>query len=926
MNKFLLFLFGICIVLDIHSQVFRNLSVKDRLSDLIVNSIYKDSVGYVWFGTSSSVERFDGVYLKRFSVPVTNEKEKEVNVIIGMPNREIWFGNNAGLWRITGDEKVERVATDRITGKVFALLYDGSGKVYVGSENGLFIYEESGITQILLEQNALAEANVIKGLALDSDNLWIATLDGLYAMSTTTHAVKSYKPDKKDITASYQEVYIQKKTIYLGTLDSGIVSFSIEKESFEHYMDLGCITSLSGDQENTLYVGTNGGGIYFISTDDKKIIKNVRHDAEVPDGLHSNSVYSLLIDDMGIIWAGLFQLGVDYTLYQRGLFEMYRHLPEINLRYSAIRTIEIGAEGMLIGTRDGLFYVDEKRGIYKRFSSSELRSQMIMCSCLFEGKFYIGTYGGGMYVLDPKTMLLSDFESQQENPFITGNVFSITADYWNNLWIATSNGIFRYEDGQLKFHYHSKNSKLPKENIYRIYFDSMHRGWVCADSELLLIEPTSDRHITDKFPPGFINKKLIRSIYEDSCHNLYFLPDKGHLFVSDLALSRFKKISGTPLDGRNLQFMIEDDENWLWIGSNDGLFRYDKGDNFISYNFSDGIPSSIFLNCIPKKEADGTLWFGSSQGLLYTHPDKINQAKKELYPLLITDVSVDEEHYSMKGGKECQLSIGPVKEKLTIHFSGFTYTDPQYMIYEYKLDGKDEHWKLLSGASEVSYYGLSAGNYVFRLRHLGDTDSEISLKLSVSSTIPFYWITLGIILFAGIGAYIFYRRKERKLVSQGDTQKSVPLVESETAEKAKILMISEVSELPEGREVAHKYKSSNITNEECQELMERLKEIMLTDRLYINPELKIVDLAHRLDVPTYKLSYLFNQYLNLSFYDYVNDYRIAEFKELVSRGEYKSYTINTLMERCGFVSRTTFFRYFKKINGQTPSEYIKNLK
>ena len=102
---------------------------------------------------------------------------------------------------------------------------------------------------------------------------------------------------------------------------------------------------------------------------------------------------------------------------------------------------------------------------------------------------------------------------------------------------------------------------------------------------------------------------------------------------------------------------------------------------------------------------------------------------------------------------------------------------------------------------------------------------------------------------------------------------------------------------------------------------------MLAEKMYVNPELKIADLSRKLNVPAYKLSYLFNQYLNLSFYDYVNDYRIAEFKALVDKGEHKSYTINTLMERCGFVSRTTFFRYFKKkMDGQTPSEYIKNRK
>ena len=87
-----------------YSQTFRGLSVSDGLSDLVVNALYKDSTGYVWIGTSSTLERFDGIRLKHYVIPGANEKMKEVNVITGMQGNEIWMGNNAGLWRVDGDE------------------------------------------------------------------------------------------------------------------------------------------------------------------------------------------------------------------------------------------------------------------------------------------------------------------------------------------------------------------------------------------------------------------------------------------------------------------------------------------------------------------------------------------------------------------------------------------------------------------------------------------------------------------------------------------------------------------------------------------------------------------------------------------------------------------------------------------------------
>ena len=84
-------------------------------------------------------------------------------------------------------------------------------------------------------------------------------------------------------------------------------------------------------------------------------------------------------------------------------------------------------------------------------------------------------------------------------------------------------------------------------------------------------------------------------------------------------------------------------------------------------------------------------------------------------------------------------------------------------------------------------------------------------------------------------------------------------------------------------------------------------------------------MAAILNVSTYTLSYLFNQYLDKNYYDYLNDYHIEEFKRLVDKDEYSKYTLTALAELCGFSSRTSFFRYFKKVIGITPNEYIRSI-
>ena len=94
---------------------------------------------------------------------------------------------------------------------------------------------------------------------------------------------------------------------------------------------------------------------------------------------------------------------------------------------------------------------------------------------------------------------------------------------------------------------------------------------------------------------------------------------------------------------------------------------------------------------------------------------------------------------------------------------------------------------------------------------------------------------------------------------------------------------------------------------------------------YTNPDLKIDDLATMLGRSAHTLSYLFNQHLNRNYYDYINDYRIEEFKRLINEDEYSKYTLGALAELCGFSSRASFFRYFKKATGITPNEYIRSI-
>lgn len=126
---------------------------------------------------------------------------------------------------------------------------------------------------------------------------------------------------------------------------------------------------------------------------------------------------------------------------------------------------------------------------------------------------------------------------------------------------------------------------------------------------------------------------------------------------------------------------------------------------------------------------------------------------------------------------------------------------------------------------------------------------------------------------------------------------------------------------PEPKEQKKKYPKSGLTEEASGELHKELIRIMEEDALYKKSDLSIDELSSRLGVHPNYLSQVINQSENKCFYDFVNLYRVEEFKRLIAMQKNRQYTLLALAYDCGFSSKSSFNRYFKKVTGQTPSQY-----
>ena len=118
-------------------------------------------------------------------------------------------------------------------------------------------------------------------------------------------------------------------------------------------------------------------------------------------------------------------------------------------------------------------------------------------------------------------------------------------------------------------------------------------------------------------------------------------------------------------------------------------------------------------------------------------------------------------------------------------------------------------------------------------------------------------------------------------------------------------------------------KSLIITDEIIAKTIKNLDKLMKVDKLYLDTSLQLKDVVKQTSIPQKTISAVLNQHLNSSFNEYVNNFRIEEFKKRLLSDNLENFTITAIAFECGFNSQATFQRVFKANTNQSPSQFRK---
>lgn len=125
------------------------------------------------------------------------------------------------------------------------------------------------------------------------------------------------------------------------------------------------------------------------------------------------------------------------------------------------------------------------------------------------------------------------------------------------------------------------------------------------------------------------------------------------------------------------------------------------------------------------------------------------------------------------------------------------------------------------------------------------------------------------------------------------------------------------------KNVISKYSSSTLTESEMTSIFNQVTQLFENEKVYLDPNLKILHLSERLQISVHKISQTINTKTKKSFHDFVNEFRVNHFKELLSDFDNKKYTILALGIESGFNSKATLNRAFKQHLGVTPKQFRK---
>jgi signal transduction histidine kinase/streptogramin lyase len=425
------------------------------------------------------------------------------------------------------------------------------------------------------------------------------------------------------------------------------------------------------------------------------------------------------------------------------------------------------------------------------------------------GEIWIGHGGNGVDRANLQTKRSVRYVSGADNSgALSGNfVTGILVDQMNTVWIATTDGLNRYNRADDTFtKWTTHNSEIGSNYLNTIFEDSRGIIWLgtrehiydpkpTRSDGLIRFDPASESFTTYRHDPKNItslSNDAVNSIGEDENGNLWIATNNGlnRFNVNDETFEHYHVKDGLP--DPIVIGLLFDNEGTIWLSTLNGLSRFNPETKvFRNYDKSDGVQANRFNDYSYYKTKKGELIFGGVAGANYFNPSEIFENSKE--PVVhLTNFLVNNSPFALNEPLQeiGETELGWDENSVGFEFTAINFRSPELTVYEYTLEGYDDGWISAGTRRFVNYTNLPPGNYTFHVRAVNAEGiaSTVNATMAIRIRPPFWktwwaYLIYGFLLLALI-RWIHQFQKARTIRKERERAQQKELEQAREIEKA----------------------------------------------------------------------------------------------------------------------------------------------
>lgn len=767
----------VCFLLIVQSSLaqdknlkFDRVIIEDGLTS--VNCIIKDRYGFMWFGGSNGLYRFDGYDYRIFTHSPKDSTSLTSNNIVSLYEDKdgyLWVGTmNAGLNRYDPlhesfvqyrhNETPFSISNNYVT----CITQDHTGKLWIGTMEGLNCFDprQNTFRRFLhdpSDSGSISSNEIFSILEEGDGTFWITSNKGVLDLFDTQHntaAHYTYHDGYYNSGRTGQRV-IRDYTgnLWIGTEGDGLYRFDKRMQTFTNFrfrnekgsLSNNIITDLKEGDRGELWITTDGGGLNHLDFA-SSVFTHEKYDPNDPFSVSNNSSYALYIDEKKVLWLGMGD-GMVNTLRQTP-FELFMpsQVEPNSLSFRVVVSLFMGSDNKLwIGSGGaGLDVLDLKTRLFRNYrydpaNEFSISTDIILALCEDKDKnLWIGTFLGGLDRFDITHQFFHHLrhDPNNANSLSHDHVFDVVAGRDDEIWIATHGGGLNLYDKKRKLFRRFKSNDdrpgtLGSDRVLCLFADHRKDLWIgTLDAGLQRYDRQQDRFINYNYKDvrkGDLEQYPIHHIMEDHDGNLWISTGGGGIHRYDPRRDIFTPFTTDQgLPSNSVYGSIQDDQKKIWMSTNHGIVRYDQG-KIVTYNVADGLPTNDFECGAIVLSHTGELFFGSKKGLISFDPrqlkDNTEQVKVTLTGLRIFNDLVypgqqieDAVPLRQSISRTGEIELPHNLNNFSFEFAAPGYSAPAKIRFMYRLKGLDDRWiETDAGRRVATFSSLDAGDYTFEV-------------------------------------------------------------------------------------------------------------------------------------------------------------------------------------------------------------------